>query len=83
VILLEINLGLSPFKIQSKRFITEFFDFLGDIGGFYGSLDLLAFKFGEYFSGKFFLIAIVNSLFRTQLSLLPNKKNQSNKKYKS
>jgi len=36
---------------------------LGDLGGFYGSIGIVVFIFGEYFSEKFYLQAISNSLY--------------------
>ena len=36
---------------------------MSDLGGFYGSLNASVFFLGQYFSAKFFLLALSNTLF--------------------
>mmetsp|Transcript_14830 Transcript_14830/g.22996 ORF Transcript_14830/g.22996 Transcript_14830/m.22996 type:complete len:457 (-) Transcript_14830:84-1454(-) len=62
-ILMEIVLNLDPFKTESLRSSTQILDFLGDIGGFYGALDLIVFMIGEFFSSKFFIASIAGTLY--------------------
>ena len=47
----------------STRTSTKILDFLGDIGGFYATVDLFLFMFGQYFSAKFFFTSIANGMF--------------------
>ena len=62
-ILYEIVLGQDLFKSESFRSSTKILDFLGDIGGFYATVDIMLFLFGNYFSAKFFFNSIANSLY--------------------
>jgi len=54
-IIVEIQLALDSFKTTVVRSSTSILDLLGDLGGFYGSIGIVVFLFGEYFSEKFFL----------------------------
>ena len=36
---------------------------MGDVGGFYASLDILVYIFGQFFSAKFFMASIANTFF--------------------
>jgi hypothetical protein len=56
-------LALDSFKTTVVRSSSSILDLLGDLGGFYGSIGILVFLFGEYFSEKFYLQAISNSLY--------------------
>ena len=48
---------------MSLRSSTKILDYLGDLGGFYATIDLFLFMFGQYFSAKFFFQSIVNQLY--------------------
>ena len=54
-IILEIELALDSFKTTVTRSSSSILDLLGDLGGFYGSIGIVVFLFGEYFSDKFFM----------------------------
>jgi len=52
---LEIKLSLDSFKNIATRSSSSVLDLLGDLGGFYGSIAIVVFLLGEYFSDKFFI----------------------------
>jgi hypothetical protein len=49
-------------------------DFLGDIGGFFGALDLIFFMIGEYFSSRIFIGSISAFLYVLKSENHENKK---------
>ena len=55
---------------------------MSDLGGFYGSIDAIVVLFAEYFSAKFFLLALANTLFirkKTKEQLKEENENKVNK----
>ena len=71
---MEIELKLSPFVKKSQRESTQILDLLGDIGGFYATVDIFLFLVGGYFSNRFYMAAIAKDFYlkRTQESLQNN-----------
>jgi len=70
--LLELSIEQDAFKTVSKRTTTQILDFIGDIGGFYGAVDLCVFLIAQYFSAQFFIQSISNSMFlrkKTELEI--------------
>lgn len=59
----EITLSQDLFKTQSERTSTKILDYLGDIGGFYATVDLLVFMIGQYFAAKFFFNSVASNLY--------------------
>ena len=64
--LAKIYFKLDNFKEVSKRSSVEILDFLGDIGGFMGALEMIFVIFGSYFSGKFMLAQLAQDMFLTK-----------------
>ena len=60
---MEIELKLSPFIKMSQRESTQILDLLGDIGGFYATVDLFFFLIGGYFSNRFYMAAIAKDFY--------------------
>ena len=54
---------MDSYKSTSKRNSTQFLDFLGSIGGFRNALNMFFVGLGGYFSAKFQLASISNTLF--------------------
>ena len=79
---MEIELKLNPFVKTSQRESTQILDLLGDIGGFYATVDLFLFMIGGYFSNRFYMAAVAKDFYlkKTDASL---KKNPSTAKLKS
>ena len=83
-ILLEIAVAQDAFKTISMRSSTKILDFIGDIGGFYGSVDLFIFLIAEYFSAKFLMQSVSNSMFirkktSSEIDQILNQKNEEEK----
>ena len=57
-------LRLDPQKTVSQRTTTGILDFLGDVGGFFGALDLMVFMLAEYFAAKLFINSVANSMYK-------------------
>ena len=55
---------MDSFKTVSVRSSVEILDFLGDIGGFQGAIEMIFGFFGTWFSSKFILAAIAKDLFK-------------------
>ena len=64
--LAKIYFKLDNFKEVSIRSSVEILDFLGDIGGFMGALEMIFVIFGSYFSGKFMLAKLAEDMFLTK-----------------
>ena len=62
-ILTEFILKMNSYKSTQKRESTQFLDFLGDIGGFEGAIEMIFVVIGGYFSAKFMLLSIASTLF--------------------
>lgn len=62
-ILYQLVLGQDQFKTTSVRQSTQILDYFGDLGGFYQAIDILIFMFGQYFSAKFFIQNVAQTLF--------------------
>ena len=83
-ILLELKLGLDPFKTISQRESVGILDYLADLGGFYATLDIAFFYVASFFSSKFFIASIARYLFLKPkpLSKLTKKQKQQKKEAK-
>jgi beta-lactamase regulating signal transducer with metallopeptidase domain len=55
---------MDPYKTVSKRSTTQILDFMGDVGGFYGALDILVFWVAQYFATKFYTQQLSKKLFK-------------------
>ena len=55
---------MDSFKTVSVRSSVEILDFLGDIGGFQGAIEMIFGFFGTWFSAKFIIAAIAKDLFK-------------------
>lgn len=62
-ILTEFILQMNSPKSSSKRNTTQFLDFLGSIGGIQKSLSTLFVMLGGFFSAKFQLLSIAQTLY--------------------
>ena len=62
-ILTEFILKMDSYKSTQQRQSTQFLDFLGDIGGFEGAIEMIFVVIGGYFSAKFMLLSIASTLF--------------------
>lgn len=62
-VFMELSMVQSPTKIISSRSTTQILDFLGDVGGFYGSLVLMLYLIGEYFSSHLLEASIASSFY--------------------
>ena len=60
---MEIELKLNPFVKTSQRESTQILDLLGDIGGFYATVDLFLFMIGGYFSNRFYMAAVAKDFY--------------------
>lgn len=78
--LLEFVLVLDPFKSIFQRESVSFLDYLGDLGGFYGAIDILIFMIGEFFSAKLFMASIAGSFYTRKLLDEEKKKVRNNSK---
>tara|TARA_B110000285_G_scaffold122375_1_gene138360 strand:+ start:82 stop:264 length:183 start_codon:yes stop_codon:yes gene_type:complete len=53
-IIYEVTLELDQFKSTVQRGATQFYDFLGDVGGFQGAFTSIFAIIGGFFSSRFF-----------------------------
>ena len=60
---MEVQIGLSAYKLTSQRQSTTALDMFGDLGGFHQCVDFSVFIFGEWFAAQFFLQSLANSLY--------------------
>lgn len=54
---------LDSFKTENIRKSTQILDYLGDVGGFEGSLQMFFVILGQYFSAKYFAASISQTLY--------------------
>lgn len=76
---MEIELKLNPFVKKSQRITTSILDLLGDLGGFYATVDLFLFLLGGYFSNRFYQAAIAKDFYFKKAE----KKRKSNQRLKA
>ena len=60
---MELNLQQDSIKQISDRTSYQILDFLGDVGGFQGSLIIILYLFGEFFSSKLLAASIASSFY--------------------
>jgi hypothetical protein len=58
-----VTVGLDPFISTNKRSSIQILDYLGNIGGFIGSLMMVFGFVGFYLSDKFYVSTIAKELF--------------------
>lgn len=61
--MMEFSLGKDQFQTTSQRSAPRLLDFIGDVGGFLGALELGVAVIGNYFSSKLFPADIANNFF--------------------
>lgn len=66
-ILLEVAIVQDSSKSINTRESTQFFDFLGDVGGFQGSMIIILYLLGEYFSSHLLTASLAGSLYLTKI----------------
>jgi len=62
-IILHIKIYQDPTKQTNLRTSTQILDFMGDVGGFEGSLLLITVVFGQYFSEKLFMVKVAKDMY--------------------
>jgi hypothetical protein len=60
---LELRLTQDSTKAVSARSSTQILDYMGDVGGFQGSLIIVLYLIGEYFSSKLLSAAIAETFY--------------------
>ena len=68
IIWAEIGIQQASTKQISERSSTEILDYLGDVGGVHGSLIIILYLFGEYFSSKLLSASIANSFYSQKIA---------------
>lgn len=63
IIWAEFTIKQDSTKQINERSSTQILDFLGDVGGFQGSLVIILFLFGEYFSSHLLNAAIASTFY--------------------
>lgn len=63
IIWMDLILLQDSTKQISTRTSTQVLDFLGDVGGFQGSLIIILYLFGEFFSSKLLAASIAKSFY--------------------
>ena len=68
VVLLEVELSQDNLKDISVRSSTQILDYLGDTGGFLGSVIVIFYLFGEYFSSRYFIDQVGRDMYVKKLN---------------
>ena len=68
VIWMEMVLQQDSTKAISQRSSTQILDFLGDVGGFQGSLVIILYLFGEYFSSHLLAASIAGQFYKQKVT---------------
>jgi len=63
IILLQITVMQDSVKTINNRSSTKILDFIGDVGGFQQAMLMLFYMIGEYFSAKYLLKSIAETLY--------------------